>query len=110
MKSMKAPKKTTRYVCLVLWLSLALVQKAYSQEVIQVENSHYPATHLLMYKSGLDTLSYKSQRATISTLRHRKVTKMPFFCQLEHNLAKKSGFPVKFRLGDVNYVDKLENK
>lgn len=35
---------------------------------------------------------------------------MPFFCDIECQMEQASGFPVKFRLGDVNYVDQLEGK
>lgn len=35
---------------------------------------------------------------------------MPFFCKIEFQMEQASGFPVKFRLGDVNYVDQLEGK
>ncbi|MBR9922866.1 MAG: hypothetical protein GYB31_18720 [Bacteroidetes bacterium] len=34
----------------------------------------------------------------------------PFFCRLEWELEKEINIPVKFRLGDVQYVDKLEGK
>ncbi len=32
------------------------------------------------------------------------------FCKIEVKMEKASGFPVKFRLGEVNYVEKLEGK
>jgi hypothetical protein len=35
---------------------------------------------------------------------------LPFFCRIEHDFAKKSALPVKFRLGSVEYVDWLEGK
>lgn len=34
----------------------------------------------------------------------------PFFCDIEFQMEKASGFPVKFRLGDVQYVNRLEGK
>lgn len=34
----------------------------------------------------------------------------PFFCKLESGLEKKSGMPVRIRLGSVDYVDYLEGK
>ena len=37
--------------------------------------------------------------------------KLPFFCRLEHiQSTSRSGIPVKFRLGSVEYVDWLEGK
>ncbi|HRI61303.1 MAG TPA: hypothetical protein PK228_16295, partial [Saprospiraceae bacterium] len=35
---------------------------------------------------------------------------LPFFCRIEHDFAKKSTVPFKFRLGSVDYVDWLEGK
>ena len=35
---------------------------------------------------------------------------LAFFCKIEVQLEKAIKFPVKFRLGDVQYVDKLEGK
>lgn len=35
---------------------------------------------------------------------------MPFFCRLELQIEQSASFPVKIRLGDVNYVDRLESK
>ena len=36
--------------------------------------------------------------------------KLAFFCKVEVDIEKATKFPVKFRLGDVDYVDKLEGK
>lgn len=36
--------------------------------------------------------------------------KLPFFCKIEHDWAKKARIPLKFRLGSVEYVDWLEGK
>ncbi len=35
---------------------------------------------------------------------------LAFFCRLEVRMEKAVGFPVKFRLGDVQYVEQLEGK
>lgn len=35
---------------------------------------------------------------------------LAFFCKVEVKLEKATKFPVKFRLGDVDYVDQLEGK
>jgi hypothetical protein len=35
---------------------------------------------------------------------------LPFFCRIEHQWARQSRIPLKFRLGSVEYVDWLEGK
>jgi hypothetical protein len=35
---------------------------------------------------------------------------LAFFCKLEVKMEKAARFPIKFRLGDVGYVDRLEGK
>lgn len=35
---------------------------------------------------------------------------LPFFCNKELQLQKAVGFPVKFRIGSVEYCDRLEGK
>ena len=38
------------------------------------------------------------------------VETMPFFCKIEYKMGLNKKLPVKFRLGDVQYVDELEGK
>ena len=35
---------------------------------------------------------------------------MPFFCKIEYKMEKAAKIPVRFRLGDIEYVDYLEGK
>ena len=35
---------------------------------------------------------------------------LAFFCKVEVKMEKAARFPIKFRLGDVQYVDQLEGK
>lgn len=35
---------------------------------------------------------------------------LPFFCKMEHKIEKNSNIALRFRLGDLNYVNMLENK
>ncbi len=35
---------------------------------------------------------------------------LAFFCRMEVKLENAVNFPIKFRLGDVQYVDRLEGK
>ena len=38
------------------------------------------------------------------------VDALPFFCKIEYKMGLNQKIPVKFRLGDVQYVDQLEGK
>jgi hypothetical protein len=38
------------------------------------------------------------------------VETLPFFCKIEYKMGLNKKLPVKFRLGDVQYVDELEGK
>jgi hypothetical protein len=38
------------------------------------------------------------------------VEALPFFCKIEYKMGLNKKLPVKFRLGDVQYVDELEGK
>lgn len=38
------------------------------------------------------------------------VEQLPFFCKMEVKMEKTFKFPVKFRLGEVQYVEKMEGK
>ena len=38
------------------------------------------------------------------------VETLPFFCKIEYKMGLNQKLPVKFRLGDVQYVDQLEGK
>ena len=38
------------------------------------------------------------------------VETMPFFCKIEYKMGLNKKMPLKFRLGDVQYVDELEGK
>ena len=33
---------------------------------------------------------------------------LPFFCKIEHKMGRRMAVPLKFRLGSVEYVDRLE--
>jgi hypothetical protein len=50
------------------------------------------------------------KNSTLLVPKTYSVEELAFFCKVEVKLEKTVRFPVKFRLGDVNYVDQLEGK
>ena len=38
------------------------------------------------------------------------VEALPFFCKIEYKMGLQKKLPIKFRLGDVQYVDEMEHK
>jgi hypothetical protein len=77
---------------------------------------------LLMCNKIFAQSSIMFTKVTIdSTIMHRKSVmevdkydpnKLPFFCKIEYKMGinSKTKMPMKFRLGDVQYVDELEKK
>ncbi len=55
---------------------------------------------------------FLSQPITISSkaFTQHYQQQLGFFCKMEHKLEYTTKLPVKFRLGEVNYVDALEGK
>ncbi len=78
---------------------------------------------LLLNKKYSQTLQNQRLTATIPTTLRKaptpninapyyqfSVETMPFFCKIEYKMGLNKKLPVKFRLGDVQYVDELEEK
>lgn len=57
------------------------------------------------------TISFVKQPVLFKQLSANFYAKqLPFFCNKELQVQKAFGFPIKFRLGSVEYSDKLEGK
>ena len=52
----------------------------------------------------------RSNKSVVPTKVYIKNKKLPFFCDLELKLEASTKMPVKFRLGEVQAVEKLEGK
>ena len=59
---------------------------------------------------GQTTSSRQTEALSPVFLPRWSAEELPFFCRIEHRVAKKSVVPFKFRLGSVEYVDWLEGK
>lgn len=61
--------------------------------------------HFLLYDSVVKT------KNTVVTLKPDYYTKqLGFFCRQELQIEKAAKFPIRFRLGNLNYVNALEQK
>lgn len=54
-----------------------------------------------------ENLTQKIQALSLSKIYWKE---LGFFCKMEIKMEQKARFPVKFRLGTVDYVDRLEGK
>jgi len=68
----------------------------------------FVGTHFLAANSAL--LPYSSSAEMGNLLPKWTPESLPFFCRVEHDCGKKLPFAFKFRLGSVEYVDRLEGK
>lgn len=64
----------------------------------------------IQYKLPHHNLSNSDQQSILHQHQLMSRQKLAIFCKLEHELAKASGFAVKFRIGDQSFVDQLEGK
>lgn len=46
----------------------------------------------------------------VKTIPGFKASELPLFCKFEYKMEKSSKLNLRMRLGDLNYVNKLENK
>ena len=95
---------------------MAVVGK--SQTVgLSMSNIKAPPQYFLLKKEKLHVFSDKNidnQQVVKSPPRAIpsifSVATMPFFCKIEYKMGLNKKLPIKFRLGDVQYVDEMEGK
>lgn len=78
------------------------------------DRSDEPLLHFsnwfLLQKTTIQRRSATGWQAQTSTSRPFQIKELAFFCRIEFKLEKKVRFPVKVRLGEVQYVEQLEGK
>ena len=74
-----------------------------------LHQSFTPLSYPLFSFRGQRTEALALGRST-AMVRAFSPNDLAFFCRLEFKLEKTVRFPVKIRLGDVQYVDQLEGK
>ncbi|MEL6719481.1 MAG: hypothetical protein AAFP82_12260 [Bacteroidota bacterium] len=66
-----------------------------------------PLRTFLFSTATPETTTQKIQRLSLSQTYWEE---LGFFCKMEIKMEQKARFPVKFRLGTVDYVDRMEGK
>jgi len=97
---MKAAFKIVALLIFVGLSNLSIAQRSNPTDSLNYDSllkweksfKYPPNEPSIMYKSG------------------KYVDNLPIFCKIEHKLQIKSRIPVRIRLGDVSYVNKLESK
>ncbi len=85
----------------------------YAQKPVVSFAKTYPPILELTQEKIINNLKLKN---SVSGSNYNVKVKSPsmahtaFFCKLEDRLGKSSKFPVKMRLGDINYTNTLEGK
>jgi hypothetical protein len=95
--------------------SCGLTMKSIRPQALQVpdQNPFLPGPGLFtpLRKAYLETpFRHPAVQPTGQAFLGWSAEALPFFCRIEHKLARKAILPVKFRLGSVQYVDWLEGK
>jgi hypothetical protein len=94
------------YVCLGLMACLSLSISTLNAQVFQKDNlKPLVFTNYLNFKPTL-IIDDKSSFMIPKFDRFQ----LPFFCKMEHKIESISKIAFRFRLGDLNYVNILENK
>lgn len=105
MKKIKAKRRKLELLLAVVFCCAANVVSAqYSEKNSPVNTEDLKkAEQILRPKVTLYSFSHLNAK-------HCYLPTLGAFCVLENKIEKKATFPVKMRLGSVDYVDKLENK
>ncbi|MFK7951069.1 MAG: hypothetical protein AB8G11_26045 [Saprospiraceae bacterium] len=91
--------------------------------IVSAQPNYFPIEHYEIKPFKINTLLLISDLSTFSissvsimnsnnsmNVSAYNYDDLAIFCKLEVKMEKASGFPVKFRLGEVNYVEQMEGK
>jgi hypothetical protein len=102
---MQAVKVNIRVFGIVLLMGISA--SIYGQEIEYITDFRI-LPKLVIHKNLANADSLKINFALKT--RTFNVNSLPFFCKIEHKMSAKARIPVRFRLGSLDYVNKLEGK
>jgi len=80
------------------------------QEQFAVPKLFFTDVQVLSLSASTATPKNLTQKIQALSLSKTYWEELGFFCKMEIKMEQKARFPVKFRLGTVDYVDRLEGK
>lgn len=103
---------------IILFLLVSLNYSGLSQTVgLSISQIKTPPQYFYLKNEKIALLgSLCSQNQQVAKTQPRAVPSifsvetLPFFCKIEYKMGFNKKLPIKFRLGDVQYVDELEGK
>ncbi len=103
-------KQVFLFLCSFSFLQLSAQVGLVAEDISFIsllDKKEVPAQHILHPTKLIDI---KTSNSLIEIPKAYHYENLAFFCKVEVDLEKASKFPIKFRLGDVEYVDRLEGK
>ena len=100
---MNSKKKTFLALTVKLLFSVMCVQAQAPKDSAKINDLHFSVSC-----TNIALIKYPLVQNQISGNFYAK--QLPFFCSKELQLQKAVGIPIKFRVGSVEYCDKLEGK
>lgn len=102
---MEMPKPIIKLILTVFFGIIAFGSFGQYTLIKKVESKNLPVAHnIIEDKSKLSVATLSKPILLFNS------NQLPFFCKIEHKIEKTSPIALRFRLGDLNYVNMLENK
>lgn len=90
---------------ILLYILLFECNHTQAQSIKNIPANRFPDIYEVIHKNTF----VNPERGQIAFAGYN-IDDIPFFCKMEHKIERRSKIPFRFRLGNLNYVNKLENK
>ena len=109
--------KPYRYTIIITMIFVSCFSKVATAQTNFFPQKHYVITPISTSPMAINAIFQPSllHRSTLDFSNVLNISAynyddLAIFCKLEVKMEKAAGLPVKFRLGEVNYVEQLEGK